>query len=93
LPYRVGFPIFVANVVQGARQQAGLAEARATRGLLSPSETSLAAVEQIQFNERLTVAASAPLKSDRSLWRLLALLALGVLVVEWWYFSRKPGRA
>ena len=37
LPYRVGFPIFVANVVQLALQQAGLAEANADRtGVLPP---------------------------------------------------------
>ncbi len=31
LPYRVGFPIFVANVVQAALEQAGLAEALANQ--------------------------------------------------------------
>jgi hypothetical protein len=37
LPYRVGFPIFVSNVVQAALQQSGLAEANAARtGVLPP---------------------------------------------------------
>ena len=31
LPYRVGFPIFVSNVVQAALKQSGLAEAAADR--------------------------------------------------------------
>jgi hypothetical protein len=152
LPYRVGFPIFVANVVQAALEQAGLAEERAGRtgvlpplilvprhhyeirgpgqvveqattddrgvlsgvrasrvgsysifengvkrgqvgaGLLSPSETALASVEKIEFNERLAVAAtSAPVKTDRPLWPPLVMGALGVLLVEWWFFQRKPG--
>jgi hypothetical protein len=150
LPYRVGFPIFVANVVQLALQQAGLAEANADRtgvlppmtlapnhhyeiqapeklepvtadengtvsgvrasrvgyysmvengatrqkvgaSLLSPTETILAGVDQIQFNERLQVGAAAAVKSDRPLWPPLLLGGLGLLVVEWWLFQRKPG--
>jgi hypothetical protein len=152
LPYRVGFPIFVANVVQAALEQAGLAEISANRtgvlpplaltprhhyevqapqekldpvtadergtvsgvrashtgyysfaengatqrkvgaSLLSPTESSLAGVEQIQFNERLQVAAAAvPVKTDRPLWPPLLMGGLGVLMVEWWFFQRKPG--
>jgi len=152
LPYRVGFPILVANLVQAALEQAGLAEALAGRtgvlppltlaphgryqiqtpgqtiaavtaddhglvsgvaapqtgyysilengaqrrrlgvGLLSPSETSLAGVAQIEFNERLQVAAAASVvKTDWPLWPPLLLGALGVLLVEWWFFQKKPG--
>ena len=152
LPYRVGFPIFVANIVQAALEQAGLAEALAGRtgvlpplrlaprgryqiqtpgpatesataddrgivsgvaaplagyysilengaprrrvgaGLLSPSETALAGVERIEFNERLQVAAAAAVvKTDRPLWPALLLGALGVMLVEWWFFQKKPG--
>ena len=149
LPYRVGFPIFVSNLVQAAWQQAGLAEARAlatgilpplaasadrafrlegpggirrevrsdaagqltglpapvageytlTRddgsvqrlgaSVLSPAETSLAAVERIEFNDQLSVTAAAPQKSDRSLWWGLALAGFVVLLVEWWWFQHR----
>ena len=152
LPYRVGFPIFVANVVQAALEQAGLAEVVGARtgvlppvnlapghryelqapeqklepvtadergmvsgvaasrvgyysilengavrrrmgaGLLSPTETSLAGVEQIEFNERLQVGAAAVVvKTDRPLWPALLMGGLCVLMVEWWFFQRKPG--
>jgi hypothetical protein len=152
LPYRVGFPIFVANVVQAALKQAGLAEVLAARtgvlpavnlapghryevqapeqklepvraddrgtvsgvsasrvgyysisengsvrrrvgaGLLSPTETSLAGVEQIEFNERLQVGAAAVVvKTDRPLWPALLMGGLALLMVEWWFFQRKPG--
>lgn len=152
LPYRVGFPIFVANVVQAALDQAGLAEVigartgvlppvnlaaghqyeiqgpvqklgpvtaddrgvvsgvRASRvgyysvvengatrrrvgaGLLSPTETSLSGVEQIEFNEQLHVGAAAVVvKSDWPLWPALLMGGLCVLMVEWWFFQRKPG--
>jgi hypothetical protein len=150
LPYRVGFPIFVSNIVQSALLQSGMAEAEAEHtgvlaadgfapnanctitgpgnyrhttqadeqgrlsgvpaplageytitasgaaprevglGLLSPSETSLAAVDQLQFNDQLTVtAATAPVKSDRTLWWGIALAALVALLVEWWWFQRR----
>ena len=92
LPYRVGFPILVANAVQAALEQSGLAEVGGVRSLLSPGETSLAAVEAIEFNERLAVvAATATVKMDRPLWAWLCLGALGVLLGEWWYFQRRPG--
>ena len=152
LPYRVGFPILVSNLVQIALERAGLAKAEAVQtgilphvtlapnrtykvrgpagaerdeqsdehglvagipapraglyrieedgdvrarlaaSLLSPRETRLASVEQIQFHEELSVAAAtAPVRADRSLWWTLGLLAFGVLLGEWWYFQRRPG--
>ena len=150
LPYRVGFPILVSNLVRLALFDAGLAEAQGPRtgvlrapqlepertyvikgpdgssqeektdtagmlggvsaprvglyrvldggaerarlgaSLLSPNATQLKSTEQIQFNENLSVTASvAATKSDRALWKYLALLAFGVLLVEWWYFNRR----
>jgi hypothetical protein len=154
LPYRVGFPIFAANLVQAALQRAGLAEAAAIhtgvlpalaltagaryhvagpRGLqrdeaadergqltglpaprageyvitgpgandlhlgaslLAPGETALAAVAEIQFNDRLTVtAAPAVARTDRPLWWPLAALGFVLLLVEWWWFQRRAGVA
>ena len=152
LPYRVGFPIFVANVVQTAMGQAGLADVMANRtsvlppvtlkpngqyevqtpgqttesviaddhgivsgiaspwagyysilengatrlhvgaSLLSASETMLTGVEQIQFNEQLQVGAvQETLKADWPLWPWLVLFALAVMLIEWWFFQKKPG--
>ncbi|MEP6667650.1 MAG: VWA domain-containing protein [Chthoniobacter sp.] len=152
LPFRVGFPIFVSNLVQIALHESGLSEAEAARtgvlnaggftpnascsisgpanfrrtaqadelgrlsglpaphageytitasggspqpvgaSLLSTTETSLAAVDQLQFNDQLTVAAAtAPAKSDRTLWWIIAFAAFLALLVEWWWFQR-PAR-
>ncbi|HUT37281.1 MAG TPA: BatA and WFA domain-containing protein [Planctomycetota bacterium] len=152
LPYRIGFPILVSNLVQAAMDQAGLAKAQGARtgvlppialkpergyvvegpdgdtreeksdkqgllggipaprvgsyrvaeggteaarigaSLLSPTETQLAGVEAIEFNEKLTVAASAePRRADKPFWWTLALVAFGVLLGEWWLFQRRPG--
>ena len=150
LPYRVGFPVFVSNLVNAALRQAQLGEveaapcgvlpaltlapnrsyriegpggfarseqsdergqlagvpapkageysisegstvaARVGASVLSAGESSLAAVEQIEFNDRLkVVAASSPVASDRPLWWPLALAGFVVLLVEWWFFNRK----
>lgn len=151
LPYRVGFPILVANIVEIAMRNAELSEVRAAAtpvlpprtlspdsnyritgpdgsqretktnrdgllfgvsaprvgryvvregrsevasvgvGLLNSDESSLSSVETIQFPEDLSVAASQDqIKTDRPLWRMLVWLALGMLLLEWWYFQRRP---
>ena len=58
-------------------------------GLLSPLETSLRAVVELQFAElNVTTNESQIIDSDRPLWWTLALLAFIFLLVEWWYFQR-----
>ena len=58
--------------------------------LLSTSETGLAAVSEMEFGDRISVAtASTATKSDRSLWWTLALAGFAVLLVEWWWFQRR----
>ncbi len=150
LPYRVGFPIMLSNLVRQSMQDAGLLEVAGDRtgvlppllltaggsfdvegpaefkrkekaddrgmlsgvpaprvgqyvvksggterklgvSLLSSGETLLQSVEKITFAEGAVAATTAPAETNRSLWWLFALLALGFLVVEWWFFQRKPG--
>ncbi len=152
LPYRIGFPILVSNLVEVALDRAGLARvqgvktgilpqvgltagrdirvsgpggierqeradehgmvggvpaprvgiyefdeggstrARLAASLLSPRETGLAGVKEIQFREDLAVeASSGPVRTDKALWWTLGLLAFGVLLGEWWLFQRRPG--
>ncbi|MEZ6126557.1 MAG: VWA domain-containing protein [Planctomycetaceae bacterium] len=63
-------------------------------GLLSPLETSLAAVEELQFSELKVAAEDArTIEGDRHLWWTLAMLAFALLLVEWWYFQRMKGSA
>ena len=56
--------------------------------LLDSLETSLASVEQIQFDELSVEAADELLDTDRPLWSTLAAIAFIVLLVEWWFFQR-----
>lgn len=69
----------------------GSSESRVGASLLSAAESSLVAVEQIEFGDRISVsAAPVVIKSDRSLWWILALAGFAVLLVEWWWFQRRP---
>lgn len=61
-------------------------------GLLSGTETSLKPTEEIRFSEQTVATEDAKqLDSDRPLWWILALIAFGVLMFEWWYFQRARG--
>ncbi len=67
--------------------------ARRSASLLSSRETKLASVESIEFDEQTTEEASdETVAVDRALWPYVALAALAVLLVEWWFFHRRPGR-
>ena len=150
LPYNIGFPIMVANVVQSALEQASLSELRGQRtgvlerrvveksksyrveepdgnvrdydsgkdgilsgiaaprqgryrisqggslianvgvSLLDPLESTLEAAEEIEFRELSVSASEETIENDRPLWPVLALLGFGVLLLEWWFFQRRP---
>lgn len=150
LPYRVGFPVLVANIVDECIQQAAQGEQTAAStgvlpplqltpngsyritdplgrheersaddegilsgiaathvgeyevrsganlvdrigaSLLSVEETSLSGVDRIYFNEVSVAAQEQRLKEDKPLWTQLALLAFGLLLLEWWYFQKRP---
>ena len=58
--------------------------------LLSASETGLNAVEKLHFPEVSVAASTIVLKTDQPLWGWFALAALTFLLVEWWYFQKRP---
>jgi len=150
LPFRLGPPILLVNLVNLARYEAGLVEVRAVRtgvlppldvrpdtwytieepggptrrersdaggllsgvpaarvgsyvvtgeddfqkrfgvALLSARETRLDSIDRIRFREDLAVTAAEPVDAERPLWPTLAVLALVVLLVEWWVYQRRP---
>lgn len=151
LPYRIGFPILVSNLIQETLRRLGLLELRAgqtgileplaleprttytVRGpgnnsvsvqsdaegnlagvaapaigayqifqgnqpvatafasLLSSRETSLAAVDSLQFREVVVSADAEDISTDKPLWRYFAFAGLALLMTEWWYFQRRAG--
>lgn len=61
-------------------------------GLLSLAESSLAAVEELKFAEmKVATGVEGRLEADRPYWWLLALVAFGLMLFEWWYFQRARG--
>ena len=58
--------------------------------LLNPLETSLVTIDEIQFSEVPVMAAQSQVDSDKPLWSEFALIAFVLLLVEWWYFQRRP---
>ncbi|MCA9039116.1 MAG: VWA domain-containing protein [Planctomycetaceae bacterium] len=64
--------------------------ARRGASLIDPRESSLAANDKIQFDELPVSAASAQVDTDRPLWRYLVFGAFGFLMLEWWFFQRRP---
>ena len=149
LPYRVAFPVMVANAINVGLRQAALSEVsgtktgvlppidlakadseydvvrprgrgsshttnnqgllsgvsapyvgpyeissgddqkRITASLLSVRESSLAAVEELQFKELAIEAATETVRTDRPLWPYLAMCGFAFLLVEWWYSNRR----
>ena len=72
--------------------EGGTEVARVGVSLLDSMETSLVPVRQLQFRENLQVAATTSrLDADRPLWPTILLIGLGFLLLEWWYFQRRPG--
>ena len=65
-------------------------EMRVGVSLLSAEETQLLASEQINFNELAVTTAQADIKVDRPLWPVLAGLALVMLIIEWWFYHKRP---
>ncbi len=59
--------------------------------LINPVETSLAGVEKLVTKEASVSATETKLDQDKPIWSSLAALALLVLLMEWWYFQKKPG--
>ena len=58
--------------------------------LINSTETSLKGVDEIQFREVKVGAESERVKTDKPLWSTLAVIAFVVLMLEWWYFQKRP---
>lgn len=70
---------------------AGGNTSRLGASLLNTMETGLAGVDEVAFGDRISVATETVVpKSDRSLWWMLAFLGYAVLLLEWWWFQRRP---
>jgi len=60
--------------------------------LLSSTETSLQKLSSVKFNEITVTVNEEEAQTDKSLWGMITFIAFLFLIVEWWYFQKKPGR-
>ena len=59
--------------------------------LLASRESSLESISALKFPENVKVdAAETTVKSDEPLWGWFAFAGLFLLILEWWYFQKKP---
>jgi Ca-activated chloride channel family protein len=61
--------------------------------LLSPAETRLATLDSVKFNEVSVEISEEEAVTDKPLWTLIAAIAFGLLLIEWWLYQKRPGRA
>ena len=86
-----GFLSGIAAPYVGAYEITGSAEPiKIGASLLSSSETGLNAVEKLHFPEVSIEASSINLKTDYPLWGWFATSAFAFLLIEWWYFQKRP---
>ena len=57
--------------------------------LLDKEESLLAGTDKIKFNELSVSAADKSAIAPHSLWKYLAILALIILCLEWWFFNKR----
>ena len=57
--------------------------------LLSPFESSLERAKEVVLRDVTVMPNAVDAESDRPLWHWLAVLALGVLLLEWWAFQKR----
>jgi hypothetical protein len=57
--------------------------------LLDSAESNIKPREELKLGKYTRVAATTRQRANMELWRTLAALALGMLLVEWWYYHRR----
>lgn len=71
-------------------EQGGALVASVGISLIEPLETSMKTVEDLQFPEVTVESSIDLLKSDTPFWQWMVLFGFLMMIVEWWYFHRRP---
>jgi len=57
--------------------------------LLDSDESDIRSRESLQLGEYGTVEATVQVSADKEAWRWIAMLCLGFLLFEWWFYHRR----
>ena len=71
------------------RVKGGAAEFQFTANLLNAAESDTSPRTQLSLEGGQQVEAIVGARADLEIWRWIAMLALAVLMFEWWYFHRR----
>lgn len=86
-----GFVLGMGAPYVGLYEVTGAAEPqRIGVSLVAASETVLGSIEKLNFPEVSVSATEGAVKSDQPLWTWFAAAGLCLLVLEWWYFQKRP---
>ena len=82
--------IFANTFQQGVyRAVLGTNEVAFCVNLLDASESAIGPREELQLGEYGRVEATVQLDADKEAWRWIAILCLGFLMFEWWFYHRR----
>lgn len=71
------------------RVTAGTNEVQFAVNLLDASESNTTPKSEIQFGKYARVGEATERRANLELWRWIAVVALAVLMFEWWYYHRR----
>ena len=57
--------------------------------LLDSDESSIRSRESLKLGEYGTVEATVQVNADKEAWRWIALVCLGFILFEWWFYHRR----
>ena len=60
--------------------------------LLSSLESEMSTKNSVMFNETSVSASNEEAITDKPLWSKLAFIAFILLVLEWWFYQKRPGK-
>jgi hypothetical protein len=82
--------VFGDTIRQGKyRLKAGTNETVFCVALLDEAESNIKPRDEIQLGNYTRVTATTLHRANMELWRVVAAVALGVLLFEWWYYHRR----
>ena len=74
-------------------RQSGKVLRKIGAALLNPTESSLSRVDRIRFDDISAQAETATIQTDRPFWPYVAAGAFVILLVEWWFYQKRPSGA
>ena len=63
-----------------------------TVNLLSPEESNIKPSASLSFGKYTKIESTQASLGNKEIWKYFAMAALGLLLLEWWYYHRRTAR-